>query len=84
MQIRQATAELPVYTAKLQLKTIPAWAILHDFRIGPGHEGLAPHNPDVVSFHYEGEIYFNVSEEILAKTVIVSAASDPVFLPDEL
>jgi len=75
MQIRQATAELSVYTAKLKKKKIPANAILHDFRIGPGHEGLAPHNPDVVSFHYDGEIYFNISNEIIGSTVIVNAGS---------
>ncbi|GEM_PF-2866178 len=79
MQIRQATADLSVYTSKLKKRTIPAKAILHDFRVGPGHEGLAPHNPDVVSFHYEGEIYFNVSEEILGHTVIVSAGSTSPF-----
>lgn len=75
MQTRQATAALSVYTAKLKKRMIPERAILHDFRIGPGHEGLAPHNPDVVSFHYEGEIYFNVSDEILGNTVIVNVGS---------
>ncbi len=75
MQIRQATTNLSVYTSKLKKRTIPAKAILHDFRVGPGHEGLAPHNPDVASFHYEGEIYFNVTDEILGNTVIVSAGS---------
>ena len=74
MQIRQAIAELSVFTSGLKKKTIPARAILHDFRIGPGHEGLAPHNPDVTSFHYEGEIYFNVTHEIVGRTVIVSGA----------
>jgi len=37
---------------ELKKRTIPANAILHDFRMGPGHEGLAQFNPDVVSFHY--------------------------------
>ena len=77
MQIRQATAEIPVYTSKLKKRTIPANAILHDFRVGPGHEGLAPNNPDVTSFHYGGEIYFNITNEIVGKTVIVSAVSTP-------
>jgi len=82
MQIRQATADLPAYTSRLKKRTIPARAILHDFRVGPGHEGLAPHNPDVVSFHYEGEIYFNVTEEILGNTVIVNVGSSPMSLAD--
>jgi hypothetical protein len=51
--------------------TIPAKAVLHDFRLGPGHEGLAPHNPDEVSFHYDDEVYFNIAHEIVGKTVIV-------------
>ena len=82
MQIRQATTALSVYTSKLKKRIIPARAILHDFRVGPGHEGLAPHNPDVASFHYEGEIYFNVTDEILRNTVIVNAGSAPVPLSD--
>ena len=78
MQIRQTTAELSVYTSDLKKRTIPANVVLHDFRIGPGHEGLAPHNPDVASFHYEGEIYFNMINEIVGRTVIVSAGSTPL------
>jgi hypothetical protein len=42
--------------------------------LGPGHEGLAHHNPDVVSFHYDGEVHFNVAHEILGRTVAVKAA----------
>lgn len=81
MQIRQATADFPAYTSKLKKRTIPANAILHDFRTGRGHQGLSPHNPDVASFHYEGEIYFNVSHEVLDRTVIVSVGSSSP-LPD--
>ena len=74
MQTRQARADLMAYTMELKKRTIPANAILHDFRLGPGHEGLAQHNPDVVSFHYDGEVYFNVAHEILGRTVAVKAA----------
>jgi hypothetical protein len=74
MQTRQARRELTAYTLDLSKRTIPANAILHDFRAGPGHEGLAGHNPDVVSFHYEDQIYFNVSQEITGRTVVVSVA----------
>jgi hypothetical protein len=75
MQTRQAQAELLVFTHGLSKVTIPAKAVLHDFRIGPGHEGLAPHNPDVASFHHDGQVYFNIAQEIVAKTVIVQAGS---------
>ena len=78
MQIRQATTELCVYSSDLKKRRIPAKAILHDFRIGPGHEGLAPFNPDVASFHYDGEIFFNVTHEIVGRTVIVSAGTSPI------
>jgi hypothetical protein len=74
MQTRQARADLTAYTLNLNKRTIPANAVLHDFRLGPGHEGLAQHNPDVVSFHYEGELYFNVAHEIVGRTVVVNAA----------
>jgi hypothetical protein len=40
---------------KLEKVAIPPNAILHDFRVGPGHEGLAPFVTDVASFRYEGE-----------------------------
>jgi hypothetical protein len=75
MQTRQTRADLMAYTLDLNKRTIPANAILHDFRVGPGHEGLAKHNPDVVSFHYEGQVYFNVAQEIVGKTVIVTGGS---------
>ena len=74
MQTRQTRAELTAYTLQLRKRTIPANAVLHDFRVGPGHEGLAGHNPDVASFHYEGEVYFNVAHEVVGSTVVVNAA----------
>ena len=74
MQTRQAQVELTAYTLELNKTTIPANAILCDFRVGPGHEGLAPHNPNVASFRYEGQVYFNVAHEIVGRTVIVNAA----------
>jgi hypothetical protein len=72
MQTRQARAELTAYTLHLRKRTIPANAVLHDFRVGPGHEGLAGRNPDVASFRYEGEVHFNVAHEIIVRTVVVS------------
>ena len=75
MQTRQARTDLTAYTLDLQKRTIPAKAILHDFRAGPGHEGPSAHNPDVVSFHYHDELLFNVLHEIIGKTVIVNASS---------
>ena len=75
MQTRQAQSELTAYTLKLDKVTIPSRAVLHDFRQGPGHEGLAPHKPDVVSFHYDGQVYFNIVQEIIGKAVIVSTGS---------
>lgn len=74
MQTRQARSELIAYARDLKKRTIPANAILHDFRIGLGHEGLAPENCDVVSFHFDGEVYFNISQEILGKTLVVQSA----------
>jgi len=73
-QTRQARADLTAYTMELKKRIIPANAILYDFRLGPGHEGLAQHKPDVVSFHYDGKVYFNVAHEILGRTVTVKAA----------
>jgi hypothetical protein len=75
MQTRQAQAALTAYTKKLEKVTIPAKAVLHDFRLGPGHEGLAPHNPNVVSFHYDDQVYFNIAQEVVEKTVIVNTGS---------
>jgi hypothetical protein len=74
MQTRQARAELTAYTLHLRKRTIPANAVLHDFRVGPGHEGLARHNPEVASFHYEGEVHFNVAREIIGRTAVVNLA----------
>jgi hypothetical protein len=67
VQTRQAQADLTAYTRKLNKLTIPAKAVLHDFRLGPGHEG----HPDVASFHYGGDVYFNIAQEIVGKAVVV-------------
>lgn len=77
MQTRQARADLIAYTLHLEKRTIPANAILHDFRMGPGHAGLAPHRTDVVSFHNGGQVYFNIAQEIAGKTVLVQSANTP-------
>jgi hypothetical protein len=61
MATRQAKIELTAYTMELQKRTIPTHAILHDFKTGPGHEGLATHNPDVASFRFDGELYTSMS-----------------------
>jgi hypothetical protein len=71
MQNRQARAALTAFTIDLRTRTIPANALLHDFRTGPGHEGLLPNSPDIASFHYDGQLYFNVLHDIIDKTVIV-------------
>jgi hypothetical protein len=70
----QTRTELTAYTLDLIIRTVPAKAILRDFRIGQGHEGLLPHNPNVASFHYEDRVYFNVAHEIVGKTAIVNTA----------
>jgi len=75
MEIRRAIEDLTVFTLDLGKKTIPSNAKLEDFRIGPGHEGLLPRNPKVASFHYEGQVYFNLAHEIVDKTAIVRTAA---------
>jgi hypothetical protein len=47
--------------------------ILDDFRAGPGHEGLRPHDANVASFHYHGQIYFNLFEEVSRNTEVLKA-----------
>ena len=71
MEQRLATLSFPAYTLQLEKHWIPVEAILEDFRVGPGHEGLQPNNPRVASFHYEGKVYFNLWDEIAGKTRIV-------------
>lgn len=73
VEVRQAIADLTVFTLDLKKTVIPAGTIMADFRIGPGHEGLLPQNPNVASFHYRGEVFFNLAHEIVGKSVVVSA-----------
>jgi DNA-binding NtrC family response regulator len=73
MQLRQATADLTVFTADLKKKIIPAGSTLEDFRVGPGREGLFPQNLHLVSFRHGGEMLFNLAHEIVNKTRCVSA-----------
>jgi DNA-binding NtrC family response regulator len=68
VEVRQATADLTVFTVDLEKTIVPSGAILEDFRMGPGHEGLLPSNPGVASFHCDGRLYFNLAREIVGKT----------------
>jgi len=68
MQRRQATRSFSAYTRQLEKRVIPADAILEDFRVGEGHEGLQPENRSVASFRYEGDVYFNLMGEIMDNT----------------
>ena len=47
---------------------IPKGAVLVDFRVGPGHEGHPPENPNIASFYYEGVVYYASISEIKGKT----------------
>ena len=68
---RRAIRELTAFTLDLQRKTIPATAVLQDFRIGAGHEGLLAHAPNLASFHYGGVIHFNMASEIVDATRVI-------------
>ena len=75
IQTRVVTVEITAYTKDLQRRKIPVNSVLHCFRSGPGHEGLAPHKPDVASFYYDGVLHFNILSDVLGRTAIVSTAS---------
>lgn len=70
---RIVTRDFPAFTLFLDKHTIQKGAVLEDFRIGPGHEGLRPHDNNVASFHYQGQIYFNLSDEVSRNTKILQA-----------
>ena len=72
-EVRQAVADLTVFTLDLKKAVIPAATLIDHFRVGPGHEGLLPQNPNVASFHCRGEVFFNLAHEIVGKTVVVRA-----------
>ena len=73
VEVRQAIADLTVFTLDLKKAVIPAATLIDHFRVGPGHEGLLPQNPNVASFHCRGEVFFNLAHEIVGKTIVVSA-----------
>ena len=62
------------YTLDLERRTIPSNHSLHNFRMGPGLELPARHNRQAVSFHYEGEVHFNIAHDIISRTVVVKVA----------
>jgi hypothetical protein len=68
--------DLTAYTWDLQERRIPALAILRDFRVGYGHEGPLPRNPEVASFHYDGQIHFNLAYEILDHAQVIEEAAN--------
>ena len=68
MDRRKVTRPFPAFTLRLEKHVIPTGAILADFRVGRGHEGLRPHDENVASFRYDGKVYFNLREEIVGNT----------------
>jgi hypothetical protein len=70
---RVVTRDFSAFTLRLDKHVIREGSILDDFRVGPGHEGLRPHDHNVVSFHYDGQVYFNLVQEVERKTRIVKA-----------
>ena len=76
---RVVTHAFSAFTLDLQKRLFREGAVLDDFRIGPGHEGLRTLDHNVASFHYEGQVYFNISIEVvrhtrvLEKDVVMSA-----------
>ncbi|PWU11071.1 MAG: hypothetical protein C5B51_03370 [Terriglobia bacterium] len=68
MERRQVTRSFAAFTLELEKHQIPADAILEDFRVGRGHEGLQPENRNVASFHYDGKVYFNILVEVVGNT----------------
>lgn len=70
---RVVTGDFSAFTLRLDKHVIREGSILDDFRVGPGHEGLRPHDRNVVSFHYGGQVYFNLVQEIVRKTRILKA-----------
>ena len=53
---------------------MPKGALLVDFRIGPGHEGHPPPNPNVASFRFEGVAYYANVSDVERKTKVTWAS----------
>ena len=68
MESRRVIIAFPAFTLTLDRHLIPEGAVLEDFRVGRGHEGLRPEDPNIISFHYTGKVYFNLRAEIAGKT----------------
>jgi hypothetical protein len=68
---RVVTRGFPAFTLDLERRFIKEGAVLDDFRVGPGHEGLRPFDHNVASFHYEGQVYFNIMAEIARNTRVL-------------
>lgn len=68
---RLVTRGFSAFTLDLEKRLFREGAVLDDFRIGPGHEGLRPLDHNVASFHYEGRVYFNIMAEVVRHTRIL-------------
>lgn len=68
---RVVTRGFSAFTLDLDKHLIREGAVLDDFRVGPGHEGLRPSDHNVASFHYEGQVYFNIRAEVVRHTRVL-------------
>ena len=65
---RVVTHAFSAFTLNLEKRLFREGAVLDDFRIGSGHEGLRTLDHNVASFHYEGQVYFNIIVEVVRHT----------------
>jgi hypothetical protein len=68
---RVVTRGFSAFTLDLEKRLFREGAVLDDFRIGPGHEGLRPLDDNVASFHYDGQVYFNIMAEVVRHTRVL-------------
>ena len=72
VEVRRAVQSFFAFNSRHERAIIPCRALLMEFRAGVGHEGYAPEDPDLLSFHYDGHVYYGRSEEIERFTERVS------------
>jgi hypothetical protein len=68
---RVVTHAFSAFTLDLEKRLFWEGAVLDDFRIGPGHEGLRTLDHNVAWFHYEGQVYFNILVEVVRHTRVL-------------
>ncbi len=75
MEIRQSIRIFPAFDLSYETRRIPLDAVLEDFRIEKGHEGIRQRTEGWHRFIMTGQVYYNAASHIVGCTKVIGEST---------